>query len=52
VNVTVAIHQLIVAMAQKWQDHAQPANETLKKLDLFEKQNLPCFKGGYNLEGA
>jgi len=27
-------------------------NDTLRRLNLFEKRNPPCFKGGYNLEGA
>jgi len=51
-GITVAIYQLIAAMAQEWQERAQPANEMLKKLDLFEKRNLPRFKGGYNPKGA
>ena len=47
-----AIDRLIAEMAQERQNRAQPVNEELRKLDLFEKRNPPRFKGGYDLEGA
>ena len=47
-----AIDRLIAEMAQERQNRAQPVNEELRKLDLFEKRNPPRFKGGYDPEGA
>jgi len=47
-----AINRLIATMAQECPDRVPPANNALRRLNLFEKQNPPRFKGGYDLEGA
>jgi len=52
VGVADAINRLIAAMAQERQDRVPPANDALKRLDLFEKRNPPHFKGGYDPKGA
>jgi len=49
-GVTDAINRLIVAMAQEHQDRVPPVNDALRRLKLFEKQNPPRFKGGYDPE--
>jgi len=51
-RVTDAINRLITAIAQEHQDRVPPANDTLRRLNLFEKQNPPRFKGGYDPKGA
>jgi len=52
VGITDTINKLIAAMAQEHQDRVPPINDALRRLNLFEKWNPPCFKGGYNLEVA
>ena len=39
-------------MQRERQERAQPANDALRKLDLFEKRNPPRFRGGYDPDGA
>jgi len=51
-GVTDAINRLITAMAQECQDRVPPANDALRRLNLFKKQNSPRFKGGYDPEGV
>jgi len=51
-GMTDAINRLIKAMAQERQDKIPPVNDVLRRLNLFEKRNLPRFKGGYNPEGV
>jgi len=51
-GMTDTINRLIAAMAQERQDRVPPMNDALRRMNLFEKQNPPHFKGGYDPEGA
>jgi len=51
-SVTDAINRPIAAMVQERQDRVPPANDVLRRLNLFEKWNPLYFKEGYDPEGA